>query len=48
MVFEIRLLKTIFGFKMQEVTGDWRKLCSGKCRNLLSRQVLLAYSSHGG
>jgi hypothetical protein len=26
-------LKTVFGLKMKEVTGDWRKLCNNEVRN---------------
>jgi hypothetical protein len=35
-VFENRLLRRIFGPKRDEVTGQWRKLLSGKLHNLYS------------
>jgi sorting nexin-29 len=35
-VFENRVLRGIFGPKMDEVTGEWRKLHSGELRNLYS------------
>jgi hypothetical protein len=35
-VFENRVLRRIFGFKRDEVTGEWRKLHSGKLHNLYS------------
>jgi hypothetical protein len=35
-VFENRVLRRIFGHKRDEVTGEWRKLHSGKLHNLYS------------
>jgi hypothetical protein len=35
-VFENRVLRGIFGNKRDEVTGEWRKLHSGKFHNLYS------------
>jgi hypothetical protein len=35
-VFENKVLRTIFGPKTDEVTGDWRKLHSEELRNLYS------------
>jgi hypothetical protein len=35
-VFENRVLKTIFGPKRDEVTGDWRKLHNEELHNLYS------------
>jgi hypothetical protein len=35
-VFEIRLLRSIFGLKMDEVTGKWRKLHNEEIRDLYS------------
>jgi hypothetical protein len=35
-VFENRVLRGIFGPKRDEVTGEWRKLHSGKLRNSYS------------
>jgi hypothetical protein len=35
-VFEIRVLRRIFGPKRDEVTGDWRKLHNGELHNLYS------------
>jgi hypothetical protein len=35
-VFENRVLRSIFGPKKDEVTGEWRKLHSGELRNLYS------------
>jgi hypothetical protein len=35
-VFEIRVLRRIFGPKRDEVTGDWRKLPNEKLHNLYS------------
>jgi hypothetical protein len=34
-VFEIRMLRTIFGPKRDEVKGDWRKLHNEELHNLL-------------
>jgi hypothetical protein len=33
-IFENRVLKTIFGHKGDEVTGEWRKLHTGEFHNL--------------
>jgi hypothetical protein len=33
-VFENRVLRRIFGPKRDEVTEEWRKLCSGELHNL--------------
>jgi hypothetical protein len=35
-VFENRVLRSIFGPKRDEVTGDWRKLHNEELRNLYS------------
>jgi hypothetical protein len=35
-VFENRVLRRIFGPKVDEVTGEWRKLHSGELHNLYS------------
>jgi hypothetical protein len=35
-VFENRVLRRIFGPRMDEVTGDWRKLHNEELRNLYS------------
>jgi hypothetical protein len=35
-VFENRVLRSIFGPKRDEVTGDWRKLHNGELHNLYS------------
>jgi hypothetical protein len=35
-VFEIRVLRGIFGPKRDEVTGEWRKLHSGELHNIYS------------
>jgi hypothetical protein len=35
-VFENRVLRRIFGPKMDEVTGDWRKLYNEEFHNLYS------------
>jgi hypothetical protein len=35
-VFENRVLRSIFGPKGDEVTGEWRQLHSGELRNLYS------------
>jgi hypothetical protein len=37
-VFENRVLRSIFGPKRDEVTGDWRKLHNEELRNLYSSQ----------
>jgi hypothetical protein len=33
-VFEIRVLRKIFGLKKDEVTGEWRKLHNKELRDL--------------
>jgi hypothetical protein len=33
-VFENRVLRRIFGPKMQELVGDWRRLCKEELHNL--------------
>jgi len=33
-VFEKRMLKRIFGLKMEEVAGDWRRLHNEELHNL--------------
>jgi hypothetical protein len=33
-VLENRVLRTIFGYKRGEFTGEWRKLLSGELHNL--------------
>jgi hypothetical protein len=35
-VFENRVLRRIFGWKRDEVTGEWRKLHNEDIRNLYS------------
>jgi hypothetical protein len=35
-VFEIRVLRRIFGPKRDEVTGDWRKLHNEELHNVYS------------
>jgi hypothetical protein len=35
-VFEIRMLRRIFGLKRDEVTGEWRKLHNEKLRDFYS------------
>jgi hypothetical protein len=35
-VFQNRVLRRIFGPKRKEIMGEWRKLPSGKLRNLYS------------
>jgi hypothetical protein len=35
-VFEVRVLRGIFGPKRDEVTGEWRKMHSGELHNLYS------------
>jgi hypothetical protein len=39
-VFEDRVLRIIFGPKMDEVTGEWRKLHNEEFRILYSSQIL--------
>jgi hypothetical protein len=40
-VFENRVLRRIFGPKMDEVTGDWRKLHNGEHHNLYSSPSII-------
>jgi hypothetical protein len=46
-VFENRMLRRIFGPKMVEVTGQWRKLHSGELCNCTHHQILLGGSNQG-
>jgi hypothetical protein len=46
-VFENRVLRTIFGPKGDEVTGQWRKLHNGELYSLYYHQVSLGRSSQG-
>jgi hypothetical protein len=39
-MFENRVLRRIFGPKMDEVTGSWRKLHNEELRNLYSSQSI--------
>jgi hypothetical protein len=39
-VFENRVLRRIFGPKMAEVTGEWRKLHNEELRDLYSSSVI--------
>jgi hypothetical protein len=40
-VFENRVLRRIFGPKMDEVTGDWRKLHNEELHNLYSSPSII-------
>jgi hypothetical protein len=40
-VFEIRVLKRIFGPKRDEVTGEWRKLHNKELRDLYSSPSII-------
>jgi hypothetical protein len=40
-VFENRVLRRIFGYKMDEATGDWRKLHNGELHNCTLHQISL-------
>jgi hypothetical protein len=40
-VFQNRVLRRIFGPKRDEVTGDWRKLPSGKLDNMYSSPSII-------
>jgi hypothetical protein len=40
-VTENRVLKRMFGFEREEVTGDWRKLHNEEPRNLRSSQNII-------
>jgi hypothetical protein len=43
-VFEKRVLRTIFGPKRDEVTGDWRKLHNEGLHNLYSSPNIITYN----
>jgi hypothetical protein len=47
MVFENKVLRRIFAAKMDEVTGEWKKLHSEELHNLYSSQISLGRSSQG-
>jgi hypothetical protein len=40
-VFENRVLRRIFGPKMDEVTGEWRKLHNEELNNLYSSPTIM-------
>jgi hypothetical protein len=42
MVLENRVLRSIFGFRRDEVTGEWRKLHSEELNDLYCSQILFA------
>jgi hypothetical protein len=44
-VFEIRVLRKIFGSIIEEVTGDWRKLCNEEHRGFQSLSDIILVSS---
>jgi hypothetical protein len=46
--FENRALRRIFGPKIDEVTGDWRKLHNEELHNLYSSPNINRRSSQGG
>jgi hypothetical protein len=46
-VFENKILRRIFGPKMDEVTGEWRKLHNEELHILYSSQILLGRSNRG-
>jgi hypothetical protein len=46
-VFENRVLRRIFGPKRDEVTGEWRKLHSGKRHNFYSSPDSIRQISQG-
>jgi hypothetical protein len=43
-VFEIRVLRRIFGPRRDEVTGDWRKLHNEKLHNFYSSPNIIRIS----
>jgi hypothetical protein len=43
-MFENRVLKTVFGFKSEEMKGGWRKLYNEKVHNLLALLVFGTWS----
>jgi hypothetical protein len=43
-VFKNRVLKGIFGPKRDEVTGEWRKLCHEKLKDLYSSPNIVRVS----
>jgi hypothetical protein len=47
-VFENRVLRRIFGPKIDEVTGSWRKLHNEKLHNLYSSPSIIRRSSQAG
>jgi hypothetical protein len=47
-VFENRLLREIFGPKMDKVTGKWRKLHNEELRDLYSSPSIIRITSRGG
>jgi hypothetical protein len=42
-VFENRVLRGIFGPKREEVTGEWRKVCSGELHNVYSSANIIRH-----
>jgi hypothetical protein len=40
-VYENRVLRRIFGPKMEEVVGDWRRLHNGELHNFYAHWILL-------
>jgi hypothetical protein len=44
-VFENRVLRTVFGPKRDEVTGDWRKLLNEELHNLYSSPTIIRMKS---
>jgi hypothetical protein len=47
-VFENRVLRSIFGPKRDEVTGEWRKLHNEELRDLYSSPSIIRITSRGG
>jgi hypothetical protein len=41
-VFENRIVREIFGSKMDEIVGEWRKLHKEELRNMYSRSITWA------